>query len=55
MSLNISKNRIKEAEETGADYLVGIYLLCYRNSSDIIDPLNSNIKMINLKILNSLF
>jgi heterodisulfide reductase subunit D len=53
LALNIAKSRIKEAEETGADYLVSICPFCYRNLNDAIIELNSNIKMIDLmELLN---
>ena len=52
-SLEIAKSRIKEAEETGAEYLVSICPFCYRNLSDAIKDLGSNIKMIDLlELLN---
>ena len=53
LALEIAKSRIKEAEETGAEYLVSICPFCYRNLSDAIKSLNSNIKMIDLlELLN---
>jgi heterodisulfide reductase subunit D len=53
LALNIAKSRIKEAEETRADYLVSICPFCYRNLNDAIKSLNSNIKMVDLmKLLN---
>ena len=48
LSLEIAKTRIREAEETGAEYIVSICPFCYRNLSDAIKALNSNIKMIDL-------
>ncbi len=48
LALEIAKARIQEAEETGADYLVSICPFCYRNLSDAIKALNSEIKMIDL-------
>ncbi|MHA1300669.1 MAG: (Fe-S)-binding protein [Candidatus Helarchaeota archaeon] len=48
LSLEIAKTRVNEAEETGADYLVSICPFCYRNLSDAIKALNSNIKMVDL-------
>jgi len=48
LSLEIAKSRIKEAEETGTDYIVSICPFCYRNLSDAIKALNSKIKMIDL-------
>jgi heterodisulfide reductase subunit D len=48
LALNIAKSRIKEAEETGADYLVSICPFCFRNLNDAIKDLNSNIKMVDL-------
>lgn len=48
LALEIAKSRIKEAEETGAQYLVSICPFCYRNLRDAINELNANIKMIDL-------
>lgn len=48
LSLEIAKSRVKEAEETGAGYLVSICPFCYRNLSDAIKSLGSSIKMIDL-------
>lgn len=48
LALEIAKSRIREAEETGADYLVSICPFCYRNLSDAIKNLNSDIKMADL-------
>jgi Fe-S oxidoreductase len=48
LSLEIAKARIKEAEETGADFLVSICPFCFRNLSDAIKDLNSDLKMIDL-------
>ncbi|MBD3255692.1 MAG: disulfide reductase [Candidatus Lokiarchaeota archaeon] len=47
-ALEIAKSRVQEAEETNADYLVSICPFCYRNLSDAINALNSEIKMIDL-------
>lgn len=47
-SLEIAKSRIKEAMETGTNYLVSICPFCYRNLSDAIDALDSKIEMIDL-------
>ena len=53
LSLEMAKSRIKEAEETGVDNLVSICPFCYRNLSDAIKALSSNIKMIDLlELLN---
>lgn len=53
LALEIAKSRIKEAEETGAEYIVSICPFCYRNLSDAIKSLNSNIKMVDLlELLN---
>jgi len=46
--MEMAKNRIKEAEETGAEYLVSTCPFCYRNLSDGIEELNSNLKMTDL-------
>ncbi|MFX0036531.1 MAG: (Fe-S)-binding protein [Candidatus Hermodarchaeota archaeon] len=48
LALEIAKSRVKEADETGAEYLVSICPFCYRNLSDAIKALDSNIKMIDL-------
>ncbi|MFW9821550.1 MAG: (Fe-S)-binding protein [Candidatus Thorarchaeota archaeon] len=48
LSMDMAKNRIKEAEDTGAEYLVSTCPFCYRNLSDAITELNSNLKMIDL-------
>ncbi|MFO8017793.1 MAG: heterodisulfide reductase-related iron-sulfur binding cluster [Promethearchaeia archaeon] len=48
LALEISKTRIKEAEETSAEYLVSICPFCYRNLDDAIKELKSEIKMIDL-------
>lgn len=48
LALEIAKSRVKEAEDTGAEYLVSICPFCYRNLSDAIIALNSKIKMIDL-------
>ncbi|MBD3211806.1 MAG: (Fe-S)-binding protein [Candidatus Lokiarchaeota archaeon] len=48
LSLEIAKARIKEAEETGADFLVSICPFCFRNLRDAIKDLNSDLKMIDL-------
>ena len=53
LALEIAKSRVREAEETGADYLVSICPFCYRNLSDAIQALNSEIKMVDLmELLN---
>ena len=48
LALEIAKSRIQEAEETGAEYLVSICPFCYRNLSDAIIEMGSNIKMVDL-------
>ena len=48
LALEIAKSRIQEAEETGAEYLVSICPFCYRNLSDAIEAMGSNIKMVDL-------
>ena len=48
LALEISKARIQEAEETGAEYLVSICPFCFRNLDDAIKASNSEIKMIDL-------
>lgn len=48
LSLEMAKNRVKEAEDTGAQYLVSTCPFCYRNLSDAIIALNSDLKMVDL-------
>ena len=48
LALEIAKSRVREAEETGAESIVSICPFCYRNLSDAIDALNSDLKMIDL-------
>jgi len=48
LALAISKARIEEAEETGAEILVSICPFCFRNLSDAIAASNSNLKMVDL-------
>ena len=48
LSLEMAKNRVKEAEDTGAQYLVSTCPFCYRNLSDAINALNSDLKMVDL-------
>ncbi|MHA1131804.1 MAG: (Fe-S)-binding protein, partial [Candidatus Helarchaeota archaeon] len=48
LSLEISKNRIKEAEETGTKTLVSTCPFCYRNLSDAIAALGLDIEMVDL-------
>ncbi|MFX1279582.1 MAG: (Fe-S)-binding protein [Promethearchaeota archaeon] len=48
LSMDMAKNRIKEAEETEAEYLVSTCPFCYRNLSDAIEELDSNLKMVDL-------
>ena len=48
LSMDMAKNRVKEAEETGSEYLVSTCPFCYRNLSDAIEELNSNLKMTDL-------
>ncbi|MFX0033709.1 MAG: (Fe-S)-binding protein [Candidatus Hodarchaeota archaeon] len=48
LALEIAKSRVKETEETGADYLVSICPFCFRNLLDALKALNSSIKMIDL-------
>jgi heterodisulfide reductase subunit D len=53
LALEIAKSRIKEAEETGAEFIVSICPFCYRNLSDAINDLKSPIKMVDLmELLN---
>jgi Fe-S oxidoreductase len=48
LSMDMAKSRVKEAEETGAEYLVSTCPFCYRNLYDAIEDLNSNLKMTDL-------
>jgi len=48
LALEIAKTRVQESEETSADYLVSICPFCYRNLTDAITALNSNIKMVDM-------
>lgn len=48
LALDIAKSRIQEAEETGAEYLVSICPFCYRNLTDAITEMGSNLKMVDL-------
>jgi Fe-S oxidoreductase len=48
LALAISKARIEEADETGAEILVSICPFCYRNLYDAITASNSNLKMVDL-------
>ena len=48
LSLEIAKNRVKDAKDTGVKTLVSICPFCFRNLSDAIDVLNSDIKMVDL-------
>ncbi|MHA1254510.1 MAG: (Fe-S)-binding protein [Promethearchaeota archaeon] len=48
LSMEMAKNRLKEAEETGAVYLVSTCPFCWRNLKDAIDSTGSNMKMVDL-------
>ncbi|TXT66974.1 MAG: putative CoB--CoM heterodisulfide reductase 2 iron-sulfur subunit D [Promethearchaeota archaeon] len=48
LSLEMAKNRVKEAEETQAKYLVSTCPFCFRNLSEAIEVLNSGLKMKDL-------
>jgi Fe-S oxidoreductase len=48
LSIEMAKNRIEDALQTGAEYLVSTCPFCYRNLLDAIDLTNSSIKMIDL-------
>jgi heterodisulfide reductase subunit D len=54
LALEIAKTRVKEAEDTGAEYLVSICPFCFRNLNDAIHSLSSQIKMVDLMELISL-
>jgi len=48
LALEIAQSRVKEAEETGAQFLVSICPFCNRNLSDAIQSLGSTIRMADL-------
>jgi len=48
LALAISKARIEEADETGAEILVSICPFCYRTLYDAIAASNSNLRMVDL-------
>ncbi|MHA2288683.1 MAG: (Fe-S)-binding protein [Promethearchaeota archaeon] len=48
LALKIASSRIKEAEETGAEFVVSICPFCYRNLTDAITKTGSNLKMVDL-------
>ena len=48
LSMDIAKNRVKEAEDTGAEYLVSTCPFCWRNLNDAIVSTNSSLKMVDL-------
>jgi len=48
LSMEIAKNRVKEAEDTGAEYLVSTCPFCWRNLNDAIVSTGSNLKMVDL-------
>jgi heterodisulfide reductase subunit D len=48
LSLDLAKNRVKEAMETGVENLVSTCPFCYRNLSDAIQELDSEMRMIDL-------
>ncbi len=48
LALEIAKNRIKEAEETGVKTLVSTCPFCFRNLSDAIEAINSDMEMVDL-------
>lgn len=48
LSMEIAKSRVEEAMETGAEYIVSICPFCFRNLSDAIKELGSNMKMVDL-------
>lgn len=48
LSLEIAKNRVKEAIDTGANILASTCPFCYRNLSDAIEAFNCDIKMVDL-------
>ena len=52
--LEITKSRVKEAEETGAEYLVSMCPFCYRNLTDAIEALRANMKDLTDLIIHAL-
>jgi Fe-S oxidoreductase len=53
LSLDLAKNRVKEAQDTDASTIVSTCPFCYRNLSDGIEALKSNLKMVDLmELLN---
>ena len=48
LSMEMAENRLKEAEETGAEYLVSTCPFCWRNLKDAIDSSGSSMKMVDL-------
>ena len=48
LSLEMAKDRVKEAEETDAKYLVSTCPFCWRNLNDAIISSGSNIRMVDL-------
>ncbi|MFX1256230.1 MAG: (Fe-S)-binding protein [Promethearchaeota archaeon] len=53
LSLEIAKSRIREAEETGSEYVASICPFCERNLFDAIQALNAEIKVVDIvELLN---
>jgi heterodisulfide reductase subunit D len=48
LAVDIAKDRIKEAEETGADYLVTACPFCVKNLQDAAEALSSKIKVLDI-------
>ena len=48
LSLEMAKNRVEEAEVTGAELLISACPFCFRNLSDAIKETNSNLEMVDL-------
>jgi len=48
LSLEMAKNRVKEAEDLNVEFLVSTCPFCFRNLSDAIDELDSDMVMIDL-------
>ncbi|MHA1268356.1 MAG: (Fe-S)-binding protein [Candidatus Helarchaeota archaeon] len=48
LAMEIAINRIKEAEQTGAKYLISTCPFCHRNLMDGINKSNSKLKMLDL-------
>jgi heterodisulfide reductase subunit D len=48
LALEIAKSRVKEAEDTGTEYLVSMCPFCYRNLADAMEASGSKLRMVDL-------